>query len=231
MNGHRGTVSQCIDSPNPFKEPFSRKDNTPVFHEELQDLEFPIRQMNFPLLTKHAARIRLQDKVLAGQPLHHSPALPFQLRIAREMCLDPCHEFAGAEGLCHVIVRPKAKPADLVDIGLTCRHDDDWDIEFGPDAAAEIESIDMREHEIQDDEVETTAQRSYLSFGAVFLNHYLKIRCFQIIPLQFCDLTIILHDEDFFMMLILSSRLSLRYLVFFLIVLFGKPQADAKAMR
>ena len=52
--------------------------------------------------------------------------------------------------------------------------------------------------EIQDDEVETTAQRSYLSFGAVFLNHYLKIRCFQIIPLQLCDLTIILHDEDFF---------------------------------
>ena len=147
------------------------------------------------------------------------------------MCLDPCHEFAGAEGLCHVIVRPKAKPADLVDIGLTCRHDDDWDIEFGPDAAAEIESIDMREHEIQDDEVETTAQRSYLSFGAVFLNHYLKIRCFQIIPLQLCDLTIILHDEDFFMMLIPSSRLSLRYLVFFLLVLFGKPQADAKAMR
>ena len=154
--------------------------------------------MNFPLLTKHAARIRLQDKVLAGQPLHHSPALPFQLRIAREMCLDPCHEFAGAEGLCHVIVRPKAKPADLVDIGLTCRHDDDGNIEFCPDAAAEIESIDMWQHEIQDDEVKMATQRSLLPLKTIFFDHHLKIRCFQIIPLQLCDLTIILHDEDFF---------------------------------
>ena len=69
VDSNRGTVTQRIDAPDAFKQMLPRKNNAGIFHEELQELEFSIRQMDLLLPAEYAAGAGLQDEFPAGQLL------------------------------------------------------------------------------------------------------------------------------------------------------------------
>ena len=226
MDSNRGTVAQRIDAPDAFKQMLPRKNNAGIFHEELQELEFPIRQMDLLLPAEYAAGTGLQDEVPACKLLRVMPAVPLELLVTCEMRLGPRHELAGAEGLRHIVVRAEPKAADLVDIRLARRDDDDRDVELGADAAAKVEAVDMRQHEIQDHEIKTAVQGSILTLDAIFLDDHLKIRCLQIVPFQFRNLAVVLHDQNLFHV---HSHLSL--LLPCALCFFRQPNTDAEPLR
>ena len=66
--------------------------------------------------------------------------------IACHMRLHSRHKFRWAEGLCHIVIRTKAKTPDLVNIVLLCRHHDNRNILFLPNLLADFKTVDPRQH-------------------------------------------------------------------------------------
>jgi hypothetical protein len=67
--------------------------------------------------------------------------------------LDPRHQLARIEWLCHVVVGPEFEPHDLVDIVVAGGQHDDGEVGLRPDLAADFPAVQHRQHEIQHDEI------------------------------------------------------------------------------
>ena len=69
---------------------------------------------------------------------------------------DPLHQNADAEGFCHVVIGTYRKADQLIRFfGFGREHDDNGRGGFGfaPQASADLNAIDDREHDVQQDDV------------------------------------------------------------------------------
>jgi hypothetical protein len=67
---------------------------------------------------------------------------------------DPGHQLVDAERLGHVVVT-LGQAGQLVGGGIPGGEEEDRGVDvLGPEAAADLESLDVREHHVEDDEVE-----------------------------------------------------------------------------
>ena len=62
------------------------------------------------------------------------------------------HELARREGLGHVVVRADGQADDLVDLVVTGRHHDDIGVAERPELTADLDTVPVREREVQDDQ-------------------------------------------------------------------------------
>ena len=111
------------------------------------------------------------------------------------MGLHPGHQLAGAEWLGHIVVRPKPKATDLVNVILLGRHHDNGRILFIPDLPADLESINPGKHKIQDEHVKLLAQRLLKARLAVIGNLHLESAQVQIIFFQICNRLFVLNYQ------------------------------------
>ena len=89
------------------------------------------------------------------------------LRGRRRSGLDPSDELARAEGLDQVVVRADGEPDDPIDlIGASGEHQD-IGVGEGPDLAQDLEAVDAREHDVQDDDVRALCSDVLDGGGAV----------------------------------------------------------------
>src|SRR5215204_1398108 len=66
--------------------------------------------------------------------------------------LDPRNELPRVERLREVVVRADLEADDLVDVFVTRRQHQDRDVRLLPDAAADLDTIAVRKHEVEDDQ-------------------------------------------------------------------------------
>ena len=75
-------------------------------------------------------------------------------QVSPQLCLHSGHHLQGVEGLCDVIVRSNGKPHDFISIVCFCCEHDDGVIVFLPDFPADLEAVHIREHDVQDCQVQ-----------------------------------------------------------------------------
>ena len=66
--------------------------------------------------------------------------------------LHPSDELARVERLGHVVVGPDLEPDDLVDVLVTCCQHQDRDVPALPDPPADVHPVDVRQHQVEDDQ-------------------------------------------------------------------------------
>jgi hypothetical protein len=67
---------------------------------------------------------------------------------------NPAAELADRERLRDVVVRPELEPDDLVELVVAGRQHDDRDRAPGAQAAAHFQPVQLREHDVEDHEVD-----------------------------------------------------------------------------
>ena len=79
---------------------------------------------------------------------------PARLGRAPQHGADPRDELGQLERLRHVVVRAELEPDDDVDGVRARREEDDRHLALAPDRAADLEPVELGEHDVEDDEVE-----------------------------------------------------------------------------
>ena len=118
--------------------------------------------------------------------------------IAGQMGPDPCYQFVGRKGLYDIIIGTNGQPADFINVLLACRHQQDGDFLLLPHRLADGQPIQIRQHDIQKEQIIVFSQRLFQPLTAVHFHIHGKAVKFQIIPLQFSDIPVIFHQQYFF---------------------------------
>src|SRR5579864_2078570 len=130
-----------------FPEQFVSVDDTlSTLGKILQQLDFTMchmqRQPAFGrLLRPEVDRDRPEDQMLnarAASPEHG---------------LNARQEFLEIKGLRDVVVGPEAEPTEFVRLLATSRQDDDWCTPAAPQPTAQIETIRIRQHDVEHDKI------------------------------------------------------------------------------
>ena len=130
----------------------------------------------------------LDDLVcLGGAP--HKPL------IAGQVGLHPGHQLAGAEGLCHIVVRSQSQSPYLVNVILLGRDHDDGRIFAVPHLAADLKAVHPGQHQVQDEKVEILVQGLLQSRLPVIGHFHFKSAQLQIVLLQIRNGLFVFHDQ------------------------------------
>ena len=84
----------------------------------------------------------------------HKPLITCKMRLYSR------HQLAGAEGLCHIIIRTQAESADLINVILSRGYHKDRDVLLLADLLANLKAIHSGHHQIQDDQIVISLQCS-----------------------------------------------------------------------
>ena len=94
--------------------------------------------------------------------------LPHQALVALDVALHPGHQFAGGEGLGHVVVGPQPQAPDLVNVVGQGGDDDDGGCPSPPGgAAADLKAAEPREHHVHDHQGIVPGEGGLEPLGAV----------------------------------------------------------------
>ena len=80
---------------------------------------------------------------------------------------DPGRQLAQAERLGDVVVGAELQPDDLVELGVLGRQHDDRHARLGADDAADLDARQLREHQVQEDEVRSLGPEHGQGLAAV----------------------------------------------------------------
>lgn len=120
-----------------------------------------------------------------------------ELLIAAQMPLTARHELARAEWFRDIVVRPEAEATDFIHVRLPRRDENDRDVRDLPQLAANIETVEPRQHEVKHHEVIATRNGGRTPACAIIFYRHGEARRLQIVALQLRNVLVILHDEDF----------------------------------
>ena len=94
-------------------------------------------------------------------PIAQDVAMGFtgcELFVPGQVAFDAGDEFIGTERLDDIVIGTEAEAAYLVDIFLAGRDHEDGNVFLFPYSPAKLEAIAARQHDIQQDEVESLSQ-------------------------------------------------------------------------
>ena len=118
--------------------------------QELQQVVLPAGQRQHAVTQGRLVAAQVDDQVAVLQPaLLGLGALagPAQHR------LDPQHQLAGAERLGHVVVGAQLEADDPVGLGAERGQHDHRDVAAGAQPAADLETVDPGQHQVEDHQV------------------------------------------------------------------------------
>ena len=187
-------VAEAIHAPNLIEDRFLAEDDVRIAREEIEEIEFLRGQEDFFFLIEDSSRKGFDDEVsvldIHALLLH----VPFDPLIAGDMGFYARDEFGGIERLYDIIVRADAEPANLIDAGDFRRHHQDRDVFLLAKRAADLEAVRIREHNIQNDEIEVLFDRAFFARGAVVFDHDLEAVELQVVALDFRDVLFVLNN-------------------------------------
>ena len=115
--------------------------------------------------------------------------------------LDAGDQGFGAEGFGDVIVGSQFQPNDGVGLlRLGGQHDDgeQCSVRSGPQAFADLQAVDLRQHQVEDDQIRLFLFHLPEAFGSGFGRYGSKALFLQIECDQLENVLLIFDDEDFF---------------------------------
>ena len=107
------------------------------------------------------------------------------------------HQLAGAEGFCHIVVGSEAQATDFVDVVFFRGNHDDRRIFMIANLLADLETIHLRQHQIQDKEIVIRLQCAFQSHIPPVLDLHLEAAELQIVFFQVCNGLFILDNQYF----------------------------------
>ena len=107
------------------------------------------------------------------------------------------YKLARAERLRDIVVRAKAKAADLIDVIFLGRDHQHRNIAVLADLFADLKSVHAGEHQVQNDQIELLLKGRLKSLVPTVLYLDFKAAQFQIIFLQIGDRHFIFNDQYF----------------------------------
>jgi hypothetical protein len=161
----RPCLAREVGAPDVLEEPVAGEDDARIPCEGRQQVEFarPEREPSLADRRFPAARIDPQ-----GPDLDRSCSGPPRLGPAEDR-LHSRDERSRVERLRDIVVRAELEPDDRVDVvGASGQHEDRR-VGRPPDLPADLVAVDLRQHEVEDDEVGVmaTVEASALTAGAV----------------------------------------------------------------
>lgn len=157
MNRHGGRFPQGFAAPDAIEEGFLAEDDVRILGKEQEEFKFLIRQGHFLPLDKDAVAAFVDFQI----PIAQDVAMGFtgcELFVPGQVAFDAGDEFIGTERLDDIVIGTEAEAADFIDIFLPGRYDEDRDILRLTDGTANLEAIPTRQHDIQQDKVESLSQ-------------------------------------------------------------------------
>ncbi len=158
MHVDRSRLDRPIVAPHAFEQAISRQHAIPVLNEVPQELELPSRESHGLVFNTHRHRIEISHQMLA--PIHE--CLGGRMAVAGADAAAPqhrtyaCGELAKAEWLGDVVVGPDVEAGHAIALAGARRQHDDRHARRAcacAQDAADLESAQHREIEIEDDQI------------------------------------------------------------------------------
>ena len=115
---------------------------------------------------------------------------------AAEHGADPGDELARAERLDHVVVGAELEAGDPVDLVAAGREDQDRDARVAADRADDVEAVDARQAEVEDERVGPPGPGEREGRGSVGGADDREPRVLEVVADEARDLRLVLDDED-----------------------------------
>lgn len=134
--------------PDPLKDHTAIKDLVRVLQEQTQEFVLGRRKRDPAVTAPGLARSGVQTQVREAQlaPAMDGPAAEFDM--------DPGEQFLERKGFHDIVIGANLQPGHAVRDGVTGRKDDDGQGLIGSaEAAADFESVDLREEQIEDNQI------------------------------------------------------------------------------
>ena len=109
---------------------------------------------------------------------------------------DPAAELADRERLRDVVVRPELEPNDLVQLVVAGSEHDDRHGALRPQPAADLEPVELREHEVEDDEVDPVRAEALERLLAVARLHDPEALALERVREQLLHRILVVDEED-----------------------------------
>src|SRR6478752_1467282 len=179
-----------VVAPDLFEEALARHDDPLVAHQVLEQLELALRQLDHAIATRDLVRVRVQREV--GDDQRGGAAR----RAAPQQGAQPGQQLLALEGLDEVVVGARVEPLHAgLDRVARSQHQD-RDVVGAADLLGDLDPVDLRQPEAEDDHV-----------GDVFGVHGERLLAVQrdpdLVALQaqralehLRDLVVVLHDKD-----------------------------------
>jgi hypothetical protein len=106
------------------------------------------------------------------------------------------HELLRAERLGHVIVRAELQTDQLVTLVHAGRQHDDWYVRLLAQRPHDVESVHLRQSQVEDDQVGTLRPGDGQRVGAVAGGRQAKSGALEIVSRDLRDPRLIVHDQD-----------------------------------
>ena len=166
-----------------------------MFREEGHDVIFGLGQLDLGTVHKDLAALVVDLKPLcpehaAGHPAQHAEA------VGAQGGAHPGQQFAGAKGFGDVIVGSQIQRLDLVLLGGAGREHDDGGQELLPHKTDELQTVPVRQAQIQDDEIRIVGGEQGLAHGAGVGNKGLIAVGLQQRLNKAADVGLVFHDQN-----------------------------------
>ena len=109
---------------------------------------------------------------------------------------DPGDELPHGERLRHVVVGADLESGYLVRLGILGGEDDDRDLRFAPDDPAQVEPVDVGQHEVEDDEGRRPLPEEVEAPEAVDRRQGVEALPLELVADGADQGFLVLHDED-----------------------------------
>ena len=197
MHRNRRNISDGLHIPDLTEQLFFRENAVRILRKEGQQIE--LFRCKLLLLSVHPhASCRLVN--LDAADLHNIIlflAVSDQTVVPCQMRFHARNQLTRRKWLRHIIIRTKTESADFVDIILLCRNHDNRNIFLLTHLTADLKAIHLRQHQIQDQQIEILLDRPHKTGVSLVFNLHLKARKLEIIFLQICNGFLILNNQYF----------------------------------
>ena len=110
---------------------------------------------------------------------------------------DPRDDLFGVKRLHHIVVRTQFQTEHLVEHFAFGGEHDDRALGLFADFAANLPAVQLREHNVQHNQVGLLGAEHFQRAFAVVGNHHLKAVFFDVQPQQFANILVVVHHKDF----------------------------------
>ena len=161
--------------------------------EGAEDLELDVGELRLLAAQGHHAaaevdrQVAALDRLLLGRVADH-PRAP-------QGGLDPAAELAHREGLGDVVVGADLEPGDLVGLAAFRGQHDDRHLAARAQLAADLDPVELGQHQVEDDEVEARLVEALERFAAVVGAGHVVAVLAQRIAEQRLDRLLVVHKE------------------------------------
>ena len=134
-------------------------------HKAAQQFEFARGKVDGPFFSLGNVRVFVQGDAACRYLIRGLRV--FQTLAATQKGTGARKKLAHAEGLCKIVVGSQLEPYDFVQFAVACRKKQDGRGHLRADAAAQFVSVDARQHDVQNEQIEVVALDFLECFFAV----------------------------------------------------------------